>query len=142
MNYKVESGRRLKAKRTRLNLTLDELSKKVGGGLSASRLSNYEQGLRQIGIAEALALYKHLGVTAAHLLCVDVADEEGEMTAQELELLRNFRALPEKDRVDYFRRIAALSLIYREPVADERLSPIVRRGAPRSKPRKRNNPTT
>ena len=133
MDTKREAGRRLREARTAKGLTLEELSSKVGGLLSASRISNYEQGLRQIGIKEALALYRHLGVEPAYLLCVDV--EEGDMTAQEKELLRNFRALPEKDRNDYARRIESLSLIYREPVPDERLSPEVRRGAP--KPRKR-----
>jgi transcriptional regulator with XRE-family HTH domain len=129
MNYKKEAGRRLKAARNAKNLTLEELSKRLGGVLSPSRLSNYEQGTRMIGVQESLALYNVLGVPPAHLLCVDV--EEDEMTTQETELLRNFRALPEKDRNDYARRIEVLALAYREPVPDERLSPEVRRGARR-----------
>lgn len=132
MNYKKESGRRLKMARTRKNLTLDELSKKTGGLLSTSRLGNYEQGTRSLGVPESLALSSVLGVKASHLLCVD-GDEGDEMTQQEVELLRNFRALPEKDRNDYARRIDNLAMIYREPVPDERLPPVVRGGAPKKK---------
>jgi transcriptional regulator with XRE-family HTH domain len=127
MDYRKESGKRLRAARVGKNLTLDELSRRIGGGLSASRLSNYEQGLRMLGVRESLALYSVLGVSPAHLLCVDI--EEGDMTSQETELLRNFRALPERDRNDYARRIGVLALAYREPVPDEKLSVEVRTGA-------------
>lgn len=72
-----------------------------------------------MGPEEALLLAKPLGVSPAYLLCVDV---EGEMTKQEEELLRNFRALPERDRGEYARRIEVLALAYRDPVPDERLS--------------------
>jgi len=54
------------------------------------------------------------------------------MTQQEQRLLRNFRALPEKDRNDYDRRIEVLALAYVEAVPDERLSPAVRSGPRRS----------
>jgi transcriptional regulator with XRE-family HTH domain len=131
MNYKKEAGRRLRDARQAKGLTLEELSAKVGRLLSTSRLSNYEQGLRMIGVQEALALYPHLGVEPAYLLCVDVV--ECEVTPQENELLRNFRSLPEKDRNDYARRIEALSLVYREPVPDEKLSAEVRMGAAKHK---------
>jgi hypothetical protein len=79
-----------------------------------------------IGVKEALALHSVLGVQPSHLLCVDVGDEE--MTPQENELLRNFRALPERDRNDYSRRIEVLAMAYKEPVPDERLSEAVRKG--------------
>ena len=127
MNYKKESGKRLKAARLKKGWTLDELSQKTGGLLSTSRIGNYEQGTRSIGVKESLALGSVLGIKASHLLCVDV--DEGEMTPQENELLRNFRALPERDRNDYARRIEVLAMAYKEPVPDERLSPEVRRGA-------------
>ena len=127
MNYKKESGKRLRAARVAKGFTLDELSKKMGGLLSPSRLSNYEQGLRQLGTQEALALYGVLGVQPSHLLCVDI--EEGDMTAQEIELLKDYRALPERDRNEYSRRIQVLALAYKEPVPDERLSETTRRGA-------------
>jgi transcriptional regulator with XRE-family HTH domain len=126
MNYKREAGKRLKAAREDKKLTLGELSKRLGGLLSPSRLSNYEQGTRMIGVKESIALAPILGVQPSHLLCVDIG--EGEMTVQETELLRNFRALPERDRNDYARRIGVLALAYREPVPDEKLSEHVRKG--------------
>lgn len=129
MNYKKESGRRLKAARNNKGWTLEELSLRTGGLLSTSRLGNYEQGTRMLGVRESLALGPVLGVQPAHLLCVD--GDEGDMTAQEIELLRNYRALPERDRNDYSRRIEVLALAYREPVPDERLSKALRKGAPK-----------
>lgn len=134
VNYKKESGRRLKEARRKKGWTLDELSKKTGGLLSTSRLGNYEQGTRMIGVRESLALGTVLGVEPSHLLCVDGG--EGDMTQQEQELLRDFRALPERDRNEYSRRISVLAMAYKEPVADERLSPTVRRGAPKKTPAK------
>jgi transcriptional regulator with XRE-family HTH domain len=131
MNYKKESGERLKSARRDKKLTLPELSNRLGGLLSVSRLSNYEQGIRQLGIKEALALSRILGVNASYLLCVETVEDE--MTAQENELLRNFRALPENERGAYARRIEVLALAYREPVPDEKLSPEVRNGVTRSK---------
>lgn len=129
MNYKKESGRRLREARKNKGWTLEELSRRTGGVLSTSRLGNYEQGTRMLGVRESLALGAVLSVQPSHLLCVD--GEEGDMTAQELELLRNFRALPERDRNDYARRIDVLAMAYREPVPDERLSRTVRKGAPK-----------
>lgn len=126
MNYKKEAGKRLRAAREAKGWTLKQLSVRLGNILSESRLSNYEQGIRMLGVREALALYGVLGVQPSYLLCVDV--EEGDMTPQEIELLKNFRALPEKDRNDYSRRIGVLALAYREPVPDERLPAEVRKG--------------
>ena len=130
MNYKKVSGQRLQAARKDKKLTLGGLSKALHGLMSASRISNYEQGIRKLGIKEALAFSKVLGVNASYLLCID---EEEEMTPQEIALLRNYRALPEKDRNDYSRRIEVLAMAYREPVPDEKLSPVVRKG-PAKKP--------
>lgn len=129
MNYKKEAGRRLKEARKNKGWTLEELSRRTGGVLSTSRLGNYEQGTRMLGVKESLALGAVLSVQPSYLLCVDGEDED--MTAQEIELLRNFRALPERDRNDYARRIDVLAMAYREPVPDERLSRAVRKGAPK-----------
>jgi transcriptional regulator with XRE-family HTH domain len=127
MNFKVESGRRLQAARQNKRLSLAKLSQLLDGLLSPSRISNYEQGTRGFTIKEAKALGRVLGVDPAYLLCADTEDED--MTPQERDLMRNFRALPEKDRNEYSRRIEVLAMAYREPVPDERLSDIVRRGA-------------
>jgi transcriptional regulator with XRE-family HTH domain len=123
MDYRKVAGRRLKKAREGKGLTLASLSELTKGVFSPSRLGNYEQGIRMMGTEEALALAPLLGVNASFLLCVEEEKKEGEMTAQEEELLRNFRALPERDRADYARRISVLALAYKEPVPDEKLSP-------------------
>jgi transcriptional regulator with XRE-family HTH domain len=119
MDYTKETGRRLKAARQAKKLTLQGLSKQMRGVLSASRLGNYEQGTRAMGTPEALAIGQALEVNPSYLLCVET--DEGDMTAQEQELLRNFRALPENERGSYARRISVLALAYKEPVGDERI---------------------
>lgn len=126
---KKEAGRRLRDARNAQNLTLREVSERTNGQISPSRLSNYEQGLRMLKAQEALVLAPALGVNAPYLLCV----EEGDMTTEELELLRNWRALPENERKQYARRIGVLALAYREPIPDER----VERSIQAPKPKKR-----
>lgn len=118
VELRKEQGRRLKSARSDLNLTLRGVSEKTRGQISPSRLSNYEQGLRLLKSREAVVLASVLGVNAAWLLCV----EGGEMTQEEIMLLRNWRALPENERRQYARRIEVLALAYREPVADERVA--------------------
>jgi transcriptional regulator with XRE-family HTH domain len=115
MNFKVEIGKRIKESREAMGLTLQELSARLNGVLSASRIGNYEQGTREPGPKEAVLLASKLNCSAAYLMCLDQ-----DMTKQEQELLRNFRALPEKDRNSYARRIGALAIIYVEPLPDER----------------------
>lgn len=69
------------------------------------------------GPAEVNLLANALGCDAAWLMCL-----QQQMSKQELDLIRNFRALPERDRNDYQRRIEVLALAYKEPVPDEKLS--------------------
>lgn len=69
------------------------------------------------GPAEANLLANALGCDAAWLMCLQQS-----FSKQELELLRNFRALPERDRNDYQRRIEVLALAYKDPVPDEKLT--------------------
>lgn len=118
MDYKAEIGRRIKAAREKGGWSLAELATRTKGRLSKSRIGNYEQGTRMPGPEEANILAAALGVDAAFLMCLQQV-----FTHQAIELMRNFMALPEKDRNDYFRRIQALALVYREPVPDEKLSP-------------------
>jgi transcriptional regulator with XRE-family HTH domain len=118
VDYKVEIGKRIRTAREALNLSLEELSKRTGGKLSKSRIGNYEQGLRMPGPAEANTLATALGVDAAHLLCLQRV-----FTDRAIELMRNWSALPEKDREEYFRRIQVLALAYLQPVPDEHLGP-------------------
>ena len=112
---------------------LREASVATDGLLSPSRISNYEQGLRDVGIPEAKILAKAYQVTAAHLLCLD--DDSPVLSKEEQEHIRNLRSLPENERNGYIRRIAAVALAYKEPVADERI-PHAFSGAAKAKPRK------
>lgn len=110
---------RLSALRADKGWKLREASDATEGLLSPSRISNYEQGLREMGIPEAKILAKAYGTTAAHLLCLD--DDNPVLSPAERDLIRNLRALPENERHGYMRRIAAVALAYKEPVADERI---------------------
>lgn len=91
---------------------------KIGKTLSASRVSNYEQGLRMPKPEEAKLLGEFYGVPAAYIMCLDAEDE---MNKEEFEMLRDYRRLPENERRDYARRIQALALVYRDAMPDERL---------------------
>ncbi len=132
MDYKAEAGRRIKAARLARNLSLESLKKLTADRLSGQRISNYEQGLRMPGPHEALILGEVLGYDPAHFLCVD-----RQLNPQEQRLLRDFRALPEKDRNDYVRRIEALASIYREPVPDEKLKDWKATSEPEPSPKKK-----
>ncbi len=70
MDFKAESGRRLKQARDAKGLKLRELAAMVNG-VSESRISNYEQGTRLMRQPEAVKLAEALGVSAAYLMCVD-----------------------------------------------------------------------
>lgn len=73
-----------------------------------------------MGIPEAKALAKAYKTTAAHILCLD--DDNPVLSPAEKEHIKNLRALPENERNGYIRRVAAVALAYREPVADERVT--------------------
>lgn len=118
VDYKKESGRRLAEARDELGWSQARLSREVGGVFSPSRIANYEQGTRTLKQREAVILGKALGKDPAYLMCLDIG---GEMTVQERDLLQSWRCLPERERMDYLRRISALALTYRDPVPDERM---------------------
>lgn len=133
MNYKREIGRRIKAAREGLGLSQSKLAARTDNVLSASRIANYEQGSREPGVQEIRILAKALGQDPAYLMCLE---DESEMTPQERQLLRDFSALPENERGAYARRISALALAYKEPVADERVPVAFNAKAKRKLPRK------
>jgi len=88
-------GLRLRTARKAQNLSLQALATMTGGILSESRISNYEQGLRRLGIEEARLISTALGtVSATYLLCLD----DDEPTHQEWELLRCFRRTDDRGR--------------------------------------------
>lgn len=70
MSTKQEAGRRLKAAREALGLTLKEVCAGLAG-IEVSRLSNWEQGLNMIPVDEAKRLALVLHTSAAYLLTLD-----------------------------------------------------------------------
>lgn len=117
MDFQKVIGERIREAREDKGWSLARLSTEIAGVLSPSRISNYEQGTRLPGPREILILSKALGKDPAYLMCL----EGGEMTLEERELLVSWRTLPESERMAYLRRIQTLALMYRDPVADERL---------------------
>jgi transcriptional regulator with XRE-family HTH domain len=91
-------GQRLRAQRLVLGLSLNELSERTGGALSKSRISNYEQGIRRMGVEQARLLSQALGtVSPAYLLYVE---NEHPLSPEELGLVETFRGLsPEIQQV-------------------------------------------
>jgi transcriptional regulator with XRE-family HTH domain len=61
-------GKRLRAARTAQKLSLSQLSTKTGGILTKSRISNYEQGLRRMGLKQAQMLSDAPGTVSAAFL--------------------------------------------------------------------------
>jgi transcriptional regulator with XRE-family HTH domain len=57
----VAFGLRLRAERHRMQLSLSVLSARTDNALSKSRISNYEQGIRRLGLEEAVILARALG---------------------------------------------------------------------------------
>lgn len=81
-------GLRLREARKAKNLSLAALAARTSS-LSKSRISNYEQGLRRMGLEEARELAAALDtVTATYLLCLD---DEGQMSEGENALLHLYR---------------------------------------------------
>jgi hypothetical protein len=68
------------------------------------------------GPADVAILAKALGKRPAYLMALD--DNPLPMDAKEERLLRNWSALPENERMDFFRQIEVRALRYRDPVAD------------------------
>jgi transcriptional regulator with XRE-family HTH domain len=116
MDYKEEIGRRLKSARQEKGWTLSELSLKTDDKIGLKRISSYENGDRMIGPQEAVILAKALEVRPAYLMAVD--DTQMPITPQEEALVRNWRTLSEKDRMEVFRRVQTMALQSRDPVQD------------------------
>ncbi len=95
MDLTKKIGLRLRGARQAQQLSLSALATRTGA-LSKSRISNYEQGIRRMGLEEATALSAALGnVTPTYLLCLDDA---GLFSQQEQTLLEHFRNSDERGR--------------------------------------------
>lgn len=82
---------RLKSLRENQGLTLAALSKETGGALSTSRIANYESGIRELKVPQAIILAKALKTDAAFLLGLSNVSaetwiEEAELSASKKEL--------------------------------------------------------
>jgi len=112
LNKKI--GQRLRTARTAQKLSLAGLSARTKT-LSKSRISNYEQGIRRMGIEEALELAEALdGLTPTYLLCLD---DTSPLTPDEWELVNRFRSTDERGR-EIIRHVAAAQGSYRSPPVD------------------------
>lgn len=88
MDLTKKIGMRLREARQAQGLSLAELATRITS-LSKSRISNYEQGIRRMGLEEAQELSAALGtVSATYLLCLD---DRGPLSERERELLDLFR---------------------------------------------------
>lgn len=88
-------GRRLRAARQAQGLSLSGLSS-LTGTLSKSRISNYEQGIRRMGIEQAQELASALvGVTPTYLLCLEDSDP---LSEDERGLVERFRRADPRGR--------------------------------------------
>lgn len=118
--WKERIGTRLQQLRQLEGASLAQVAKKSQDRIAKSRLSNYEQGIRMPGPGEAVILAQVYQVSPAHILCLD--DDVPALSSLEADLIRSFRALPENERMDYYKRITALASVYKEPVPDERVN--------------------
>jgi transcriptional regulator with XRE-family HTH domain len=95
MDLTREIGQRLRSARQAQGLSLSELSN-LTGVLSKSRISNYEQGIRRMGIEEAQQLAAALvSVTPTYLLCLDDTDP---LSNPERVLVERFRQADSRGR--------------------------------------------
>jgi transcriptional regulator with XRE-family HTH domain len=93
MDTKTESGRRIAAQRNDLGLKQREVCALVPG-LTVTRLSNWEKGLRMISVDEAKRLAPVLKTSAGYLLTLD--DVPGD--PRERALLEKYRLCDERGR--------------------------------------------
>lgn len=94
-NLTARIGQRIRAERERRRLSLSQLSEKTDHALSKSRISNYEHGIRRLGLEEAQALAAAFeDVSTEYLLCLT----DNPLTNQERELLEYFRRANDEGR--------------------------------------------
>lgn len=125
--HSVLSGKRIKTLRDERGWSRMDLAKATGydpatgaGGLSDTRLANYERGIRQPGLAEIMLLSDVFLVAPAFI--AGFTPVRFRLSPQERELVTDFRALPENEREALFRTITVKSLPYRKPVPAERFA--------------------
>jgi transcriptional regulator with XRE-family HTH domain len=100
---------RLREARQAQGWSLAELAARTNS-LSKSRISNYEQGIRRMGLEEAQELSAALGtVSATYLLCLD---DRGPLSESERELLDIYRQADSRGQ-ETILRVAETQAVYR-----------------------------
>jgi len=108
MELTKKIGMRLREARQAQKLSLSRLAGRTNS-LSKSRISNYEQGIRRMGLEEARELSMALGtVSATYLLCLD---ENGPLSGAESELLEHYRHADQRGK-DTICRVAEAQSLY------------------------------
>jgi transcriptional regulator with XRE-family HTH domain len=96
MTLNKQIGQRIKQARMAHKYSLSVLAARTKT-LSKSRISNYEQGIRRMGIEEAQELAEALeDVTPAYLLCVD---DDSPLSQHEWQLIHRYRRTDERGRL-------------------------------------------
>jgi transcriptional regulator with XRE-family HTH domain len=93
MDTKTESGLRIKACRKNAGLKQREVCDSIPG-LTVTRLSNWENGLRMLSIDEAKRLAPVLETTAGYLLTID--NDPGDKRLQSL--IAKYKMLDERGK--------------------------------------------
>jgi transcriptional regulator with XRE-family HTH domain len=70
-DIRKKTAKRLQTARMNAGYSLTGLSKALDGKLIASRISNYEQGIRAMSVEVGLLLSQTLGISATYLLGLD-----------------------------------------------------------------------
>jgi len=117
INLTKKIGQRLRAARNAHGYSLAELAARTNS-LSKSRISNYEQGIRRMGLEEAAELSNALdGLTPTYLLCLD---ERSPLTKTEWKMIEAFRNSDERGK-DTILRVCEVQREYSVPAMRSRL---------------------
>ncbi|NIF58936.1 helix-turn-helix domain-containing protein [Enterobacter sp. Ap-916] len=90
-------GERLKTLRDSKNLSQAQLSK-LCGWATASRVGNYELGVRNIGVDDAVILARVLDTTPSYILFGDEENRGQELPDKQRKILKLFSQLPESEQ--------------------------------------------
>ena len=85
-------GERIKTLRIQKGLS------QLCGWSAASRLANYESGLRNVGADDAMVLARILGTSPGELLFGERGDEDKWLTEKQRVMLNLFKQLPETEQ--------------------------------------------
>jgi transcriptional regulator with XRE-family HTH domain len=100
-------GSRLQEERKRIGLNQDDFAQRIG--VAKRTLAGYESGTGEVGAA-ALAMASELGVDVLYVVTGELKPvAESILMIEELELVLNYRQLPELDRAGANRMITALA---------------------------------